>query len=57
MAKKAARSEYRTKKGKKRLLKRNKKGQIVDNQAWSNVSRADQKRKSKAEKASDAKKA
>ena len=51
MAKKAARSEYRTKKGKKRLLKRGKDGRIKDNQSWANVSRADQKQKSKAERA------
>lgn len=32
--KKKTRSEYRTSKGNKRYLKRNKKGQIVDNQSF-----------------------
>lgn len=51
------RTEYRTSKGKKRLLKRDAKGKIVDNQSWKNVSRADQRQRSKAEVAAKAKKA
>ena len=43
------RTQYYTKKGNKRLLKRNKKGQIVDNQSYKHVSRCDQKKKSKKE--------
>ncbi len=45
----AKRSQYYTKTGKKRYLKRNKKGQIVDNQSYKNAHGADIKRKSKAE--------
>ena len=50
MAKKKARSQYWTKTGKKRLLKRNKKGQITDNQSYKKVSQQDQKLDSKEEK-------
>ena len=45
-----ARSQYWTSKGNKRLLKRNKKGQIVDNQSYKRVSQLDQKKKSVSEK-------
>lgn len=57
MPKKNTRSEYRTSTGKKRLLKRDKAGRIKDNQSWRNVSAADQRKSSKAEKAKAAKKA
>jgi len=51
------RTQYWTKKkdgtkGKKRLLLRNKKGQIKDNQSWKRVSQLDQKKRSKEEKLS-----
>lgn len=55
MPRKKTRSEYRTKTGKKRLLKRDAAGRITDNQSYANVSRADQRQRSKAEKAKKAK--
>lgn len=48
------RTMYRTPKGTKRLLKRNRKGQIADNQKWKNVTAADQRQKSAAEIEADA---
>lgn len=48
--KKKTRSQYWTKTGKKRYLKRDKKGRIVDNQSYKRASKADQKRKAKKER-------
>lgn len=50
MAKKA-RSQYWTSTGKKRYLKRNKKGRIIDNQSYKNAHGEDVRKRSKAEKA------
>ena len=55
MNRKLPRSMYRTPKGTKRLLKRDKKGRITDNQKWGNVTAADQRQKSEAELEADAK--
>ena len=46
---KRKRTTYRTSKGTKRYLKRNKKGQIVDNQSYKRAHGQDVERKSKAE--------
>ena len=46
-----SRTEYRTSTGQKRLLKRDSKGRIVDNQSWKNVIRADLAKRSKIERA------
>lgn len=51
MAKKKSRSEYRTSKGTKRYLKRDKKGRIIDNQSYKRASQLDQKKRAKAERA------
>jgi hypothetical protein len=47
---KKTRTQYYTTTGKKRYLKRNKKGQIVDNQSYKKAHGTDIKRKAKAEK-------
>lgn len=49
MAKKKARTAYRTAKGTKRYLKRDAKGRITDNQSYKKAHGADVRRKSKAE--------
>ena len=43
------RSQYYTPKGNKRYLKRNKKGQIVDNQSYKKAHGADVRRRAKGE--------
>ena len=43
--KKKSRSQFWTATGKKRYLKRNKKGRIVDNQSYAKASAQDQKRR------------
>ncbi len=50
MAKKKTRTQYRTSKGNKRYLKRDRKGRIIDNQSYKKAHGADIKRRSKAEK-------
>ena len=50
------RTSYRTSKGNKRYLKRNAKGQIIDNQSAKRCSQLDQKKSSKAERAKAARK-
>ena len=49
--KKARRTVLRSSKGKKLYAKRNARGQFKDIQSYKRASRADQKRKSKAERA------
>lgn len=46
---KRARSEYRTSKGTKRYLKRDKKGRIKDNQSYKNAHGQDVRRRAKDE--------
>lgn len=47
--KKKSRSQYWTSTGKKRYLKRNKKGRIVDNQSYKKAHGTDVRRKAKGE--------
>lgn len=50
MAKKKSRSQFWTSKGKKRYLKRDAKGRIVDNQSFKKAHGEDVRRKARAEK-------
>lgn len=48
--KKKTRTQFWTKTGKKRYLKRDKKGRIVDNQSYKNAHGEDVRKRSKAER-------